>query len=279
MPVKFDEASHTYTSHKGSLYISVTTLIKKYTPPFDSHYWSTYKAMKAVLEKKGEWVNYKRNCGGWENVVAYVRMDKTFKHREEVKNKKREILEMWAREGKEAALRGTKFHKSKEESDRKSGYISHSGVSYPISSGDILSAKPLTDGLYPELLLYDDELEIAGQADWVLKVGNTIHIKDYKTSKDVDKTGFMEEMLLYPVNNLLNAKFFIYSLQMSLYALILERKGYEIGTLTIEHIDSKTHETIDVLPTEYHREEAKKLVEHYCETEKKKRKGSIGVLS
>ena len=269
MPVTFDEASHTYTSHKGTQYISVTTLIKKYVPEFDSHYWSTYKAMKAVLESKNEWKKYKDNCGGWENVVAVVRADKGFKYREEVMQKKREFLAMWAEEGKAAAARGTAYHKKREEEVR-SGVTVHDSKEYYTLTGDPLASKIEADGVYPELLLYDDELEIAGQADWVLKSGNTIHIKDYKTSKDVSKLGFMEEMLLYPLNGLLNAKFYVYSVQMSLYAYILERQGYDIGSLVIEHVDGRTQETIDVLPTSYYRDEVIALVKDWSETKKRK---------
>jgi hypothetical protein len=248
----------------------VTTLIKKYVPEFDAHYWSTYKAMKAVLERKGEWRTYKENCGGWENVVAYVRLDKKFKYREEVMAKKREILAMWEEEKNAAATRGTIYHKKREADDRKSGVVVHEAKEHYVMSSEASKSGIKEDGLYPELLIYDDEFEIAGQADWVLKAGSTIHIKDYKTSKDVDKAGFMDEMLLYPLNGLLNAKFYIYSIQMSLYAYLLERKGYDVGTLVIEHVDGRTHETLDKLPTEYYRNEVIALIKDWRETKKKK---------
>jgi hypothetical protein len=78
MPVVFDEPSHTYTAHTGERYISATTLIKKYTPPFDEDYWSAYKAIQEVLQEKFEWDDYKRRVGGWENVVPVTRANKEF---------------------------------------------------------------------------------------------------------------------------------------------------------------------------------------------------------
>lgn len=272
MPVTFEESTHTYTSHKGSPYISVTTLIKGYVPPFDRHYWSTYKAMQAVLTAKGEWSNYKRRCGGWENVVTYVReIDTGFVYRKEVQDKKREIMAGWASNAIEAAKTGTDFHKAMELASRRSGTAEMNAVEFPHVAGGKFDPSTMVDGLYPELLLWDDELEIAGQADQVFKVGNEISIRDFKTSKNVDKKAFMESTLLPPLTALPNANFYIYSLQLSLYALIMERRGFRIGTLQIEHIDKKTGSTIERLQAEYLKTETELMLRDWCESKRSKR--------
>lgn len=265
MGVTFDEKAHKYTSTSGEEYISVTTLIKRYVPPFDSHYWSTYKAVKEVMIRKGEWATYKANCGGWENVVAFVRMDKKFPYRTEVMEVKQRLLKEWADNARDSAAKGTAFHKKKEASDRSDGLTTYRGKQHAVHSGDPLKARGFDDreGLFPELLIYDDELKVAGTSDWVLRESGVVHIKDYKTSKTIDKMGFMDTTLLHPVNDVLNANFYVYTLQLSLYAYMLERKGYTIGDLSLDHIDKETHKLIDNYPTVYYKDQIIKLLDDW----------------
>lgn len=272
--VSFNEATHTYTNASGEKYISVTTLLNKYKPPFDAHYWSTYKAMKAVLESKGEWNDYKKKCGGWDKVVEFVRyVDTKFPYREEVKKVKHEILKSWNENKKYAADKGTAFHKKKEDEANQKGY-EYNGTLYPI-----LGSKPLETpdytvyGMFSELLLYNHEFKLAGQADVVVQAGRCINIFDYKTSKSIDKEAFQDQKLLYPVDNLPNANYYLYALQLSIYAFMMELKGYDIGRLQIEHIDRESHEVIALYPVDYYKKEAELLIKHYCE-ERDKSKGT-----
>lgn len=49
--VGFDDSTHTYFDLKdGSKYTSVTTLIHEYQTPFDSNFWSSYKACEALMD-------------------------------------------------------------------------------------------------------------------------------------------------------------------------------------------------------------------------------------
>ena len=50
--VNFNEDEHLYWNDNGDKYISVTTLIDKYTQPFDSDFWSKYKALERLLGKE-----------------------------------------------------------------------------------------------------------------------------------------------------------------------------------------------------------------------------------
>jgi glutamate mutase epsilon subunit len=272
MPVHFEEKSHRYISHKGYDYISVTTLIKKYTPPFDADYWSAYKAIKEVLTSHGVWDAY-RIEHGWENVVTIARADKDFKYRKEVVARKKQLLAEWEEKKNDAAEAGTSFHKLAEHHTKKS-LVWEEDESIPVlGSHDLIGTtrmgNKLENGLLTELLLYDDELEIAGQADWVLVMDGTVHIKDYKTSKEIKTKAFGEEVLLHPLEEFPNCNFYTYGVQLSLYAFILERLGYKIGKLSLEHIDRSTFETIASYPVKYHREAVIKLVNHYCAGRKK----------
>lgn len=271
MPVTFEASTHTYTSHKGSPYISVTSLIKLYVPPFDRHYWSTYKAMKAVLESKGEWANYKRRCGGWENVVTYVReVDKSFVYRKEVMDKKREIMAGWTVTADEAAQVGTDFHKARELAATTAGSLIVNAREFKVIPEGRFEAV-MADGLYSELLLWDDELEIAGRTDQVFKTGNEISIRDFKTSKNIEAKAFMESTLLYPLTAIPNANLFIYSLQLSLYAYIMERKGFRVSTLEIEHVDKSTGKTLEIHRAQYMKTEIEQLIAHWNEDKREKK--------
>ena len=266
MPVTFNEEAHRYTSTSGEVYTSVTSLIKKYTPPFDADYWSAYKALKAVLSETGEWDSYKKKAGGWENVVVFARsIDKDFPYRRQVIEKKREILAEWESSKELALSKGTEYHKMKEQHVKEKIVYSPDMTELKVLSGiDLLAAQDFSNnGLYPELMIYNDEWKIAGQVDWVMKVGKTVHIKDYKTSKEISKTAFQSQTLLAPLSSVPNANFYVYSLQISLYALMLEQTGYNIGNLAIEHVNKETFDTIAMYPVEYMRKEAVKLVKHH----------------
>ena len=49
--VKYNDEEHLYWDDNGK-FISVTTLIGKFCQPFDSDYWSSYKAIERVLDKE-----------------------------------------------------------------------------------------------------------------------------------------------------------------------------------------------------------------------------------
>jgi len=271
MPVTFSEDEHKYTSHDGGTYISVTSLIKKYTPPFDADYWSAYKALKAVLSRHKEWESYKKKAGGWENVVIFARsVDKEFKYRPEVVEEKKKILQDWESTKEVALSKGTEYHKMKEKHVKEKIVYSPEMTEVKVLSGvDLLGAQDFNDnGLYPELILYNDDWKVAGQADWVMKMGKTVHIKDYKTSKEITKQAFQDQTLLAPLSHIPNANFYTYSLQLSLYALMLEESGYKIGNLAIEHVDKETFETIEMHPVEYLKKDAVKLIKDYLKSKK-----------
>jgi hypothetical protein len=273
MPVTFTEENHRYTSHEGEVYTSVTTLLKKFTPPFDADYWSAYKALQAVLGERGEWEKFKRKVGGWENVVTAARLDKKFPYRKEVIEKKREILQMWEETKEDALTKGTAYHKMKEAAVKEKIVYTPELREVPVVSDvDILQLQNFDDdGLFPELVVYNDEWKIAGQADWVMKQKRKVDIKDYKTSREIKKTGFQDSKLLYPVHHLPNANFYVYSLQLSLYARMIEAKGYRIGQLSIEHVDKNTFKTIEIYPVNYYKKEAEDIIAEHVRASKKRK--------
>lgn len=272
MSVTFYPNNHTYLNEQGQKYISVTTLIKKYTPPFDEDYWSSYKALKDVLEGADLWDVYKQRAGGWEMVLDYCRKLKNFPYRDAIIQRKKYYIVTWKQKGEEARDKGTAFHAAAEAALLGTTFITESKKEASvISGGDLIEKQEFkTNTLYPELLIYNHRFRLAGQADWVLKEGDTIHIKDYKTSKEIVTSAFRNETLLHPIGHVPNANYHTYSLQLSIYAWMLENKGFKVGKLSIEHIINE--EERKLYPVKYMRDEVVALLKHYEKERKKENK-------
>lgn len=49
--VGFEDSTHTYFDlNSGDKYISTTQLLSKYKPEFNGDFWSSYKAMEALMD-------------------------------------------------------------------------------------------------------------------------------------------------------------------------------------------------------------------------------------
>jgi ATP-dependent exoDNAse (exonuclease V) beta subunit len=180
-----------------------------------------------------------------------------------VSARKKEILARWETNRIDAAAKGTRYHKSREEQTVQLPLFDDGMQEAKITKKHIFDGPFDEPTLFPEALLWDDKLKVAGTADWVLVLGDTVHIRDYKTSGEITKTSFQGETLLHPVTTLLNCNFSTYSLQLSLYAYILERRGYKIGTLAIEHVNRETFEHICNHEVQYLRNEIIALLKHH----------------
>lgn len=260
--VTFQEEGHKYTNEKGEQYISVTTLIGKYKTPFDSDYWSTYKALKFVLEKKGSWSHYKQRAGGWERVVEFHKQNLTM-YEEEIRQVKQQFLQQWDKKGRDAREAGTAYHQAQETTKRLEGHDTIGGKQFPVQSPtDLLALQEFAkDGIYNELLLYNDYFKVAGTADKVIKQGRTIDIHDYKTSEEIEMQSFQDTRLKHPLQHLPACNFYEYSIQLSIYAWMLEVVGYHIGNLAIEHVKDNNR----LHPVKYLRDEVQNLLSHYGE--------------
>jgi hypothetical protein len=128
--------------------------------------------------------------------------------------------------------------------------------------------------LLPEYLMYysskDGQLNIAGQADVVIKDGNDIYILDFKTNAKgiknkayFDKQKKRKQCMFYPINNLDDHKMNHYTLQLSLYAWVLQKINpeFNIKLLRILHVDGNNKETIYDLP--YLKNEIERMLVHH----------------
>lgn len=211
--MKFNEENHSYFDDKGIFYLSGTSFIKKFTKPFDK-------------EKKAK---------------AYAK-----KHKRKVE----EVLAEWDKAGSDAILKGTFYHKIKEEELINQEFLDIDGDNHdifkPIWNGKIKvhHSQKLEPGIYPELIVWSDKYKIAGQADKVIitKKGK-INISDYKTSKEIKKQSYPNwdgsaQMMKFPLNGLEDCNFSHYALQLNLYAFLIKQhnRNLTIGKLEIEHV-------------------------------------------
>ncbi len=123
----------------------------------------------------------------------------------------------------------------------------------------------LPDGFYPELIISDDEYKVAGTADRVffetILGQRFVDIDDYKTNQDIPKKSFYVrgqgyKMMNYPVNHLMDCKHSYYNLQTSIYAYLLERKGFIVRKTGYHHLNALNE-------CEYLRQEAKDVLEDF----------------
>ncbi len=239
--IEFNKEKHQY-SKEGKIYTSVTTVIKKYEQGFDGPYWATYKGCKEIIiEKLGDdaWFRYKKRAGGWDKVPEFFKKEGHALHKE-ILERKNQFLHAWDVAAHNARVAGTAVHKWKERQVLKdSGLLPVQGNSVRIDcdAGKLLTLQDFKeDRIYPELVISNDEYQIAGTADKVQKVGQIIHISDYKTSKKIDKEPFMDKMMKTPLEKVPDTNYWHFTIQFSLYGWMLEQLGYRVGTLTLEQL-------------------------------------------
>jgi len=261
----FKEDTHQYFfDHKE--FTSVTTILKKYAQEFDSSYWSLYKAIKDVMETRNLWEVYKRQVGGWEKVVAAWSADPMMP--EEIKLRQNYYLDLWEAEGFTARVKGTLRHLEKENEINNQittpQYIREQKGEVVLGTNEqqFFEKNFTSSGVFAEVRLYNEQYEVAGTVDKIIKEGKKVHIHDYKTNKKISREGFRGATMKTPLQALPDCSYSLYTLQLSIYAWILEDLGYEIGDLAIIHIPDRQTETI--IPVQYRKDLVEKLLKHYA---------------
>jgi ATP-dependent exoDNAse (exonuclease V) beta subunit len=264
--INFNEEEHKYTNDNGQVYTSVTRLISKYKQPFDSEYWSTYKAIKDVLIKEGAWDDFKQEAGGWENIVNYyLHTDKLSGCIDAIESAKQSYLDKWEREKNEACEKGTSFHKAMEQDTINASVVIHNNKKMKVQDQMLIDLQDFNgNGLFTELLVHNDAYMIAGQIDLCFLLDNKkVSIKDYKTNKKIEKRGFRGAKMKYPLHGYDDCNFVHYTLQMSTYAWMLEQLGYEIESLELIHVDRETGGHIKDYPVKYEKQAVEWMLQHH----------------
>ena len=287
--VAFSEDSHTYWNvNDNEKYISVTTLIHKFTQPFDKDFWSAYKALEKLIPKDS-WAVEKKS------LLSSKKFDKDILDlynisESEFNETQQGILDDWDNENRKSCERGTKIHEEIEHSfynDTHDISLQKFGIGGKFECKKDYSELDLEYGVYPEYLIYresdDGILRIAGQVDLIIKSGNEITIVDHKTNKKIEqKSGFNTSTrsnvkMKYPLNNLMDCNFYHYTMQLSTYAWMLQKinPNFVIKDLILNHYDHNGNNTL--YHCEYLKNEVEKMLYFYkkqviLDKQKEKRK-------
>lgn len=276
--VIYSDKDHIYISKKDNKkYTSVTQLIHEYVQPFDSAFWSAYKACESLLSSEDFYPL--KQCllknKLWNNkYLETYSIDIT-----EFENKRSEILQSYEDKKNTACERGTNIHAQLEDAfyrkDKKviTKYVG--GVSFNLKKG--YYSLDLDRAIYPEFLLsydFDEYLKIAGQVDLLIKDDNEITIIDWKSNSKIDLESYFDrntkkrQMMKFPLDNIQDCNFYHYSLQLSLYAYLLQKINpkFKIKKLAIVHFDHAGNET--EYQCSYLKEDVIRLLLHYRRSQK-----------
>ena len=216
----FNPTLHKYT-YLGNEFISVTRFIQRFHKPFESDKWSKIKAEQAGVPQ--EW-----------------------------------ILNEWKKLNDYANEVGTETHEWIEDYFNQvwKPLPSNPDVIHRINKFNKIFAKQLHK-LLPlkfEVRVFSKKWKIAGMIDSLFIYKGKIFILDWKTNKDFthdDHPKGKYEKLLEPFNDHYKNHLSEYSIQLSLYALILEEWGFEVGGAYLVHIgpgeeDANLYKVVDM---------------------------------
>ena len=220
MILRFTQQDHKYTSIKKEDerdWISATSFIGNFKQPFEAD----KIAEKSAKNKKSKWYGMTPDA----------------------------IKDAWKSEAKRATDLGTWYHNCRERDICELETIERSGVTVPIVKPIEIEGikyspdQKLSDGVYPEHMVYLKSAGLCGQSDLVEVVDGYVHITDYKTNKEIKMQGFtnwegITTKMLSPVAHLDDCNLNHYSLQLSLYMYIILKHNPRLkpGNLTIHHI-------------------------------------------
>jgi len=203
----FDPEAHVYTYDGKIMYGTTSLLDKRFIKQFDSDYWSKKKAAERGVDQSvvlGEWdAKRDRSCDLGHMVHDYI---ENFY----------ELNSTQLPPDEEAVERIEKWHAIYE------------------------SRLNQLESIGSEIRVFSKKWNIAGMIDKLYLFQNAIIIGDWKTNKQIktDKD-FAFDKLLSPFDKYKANEINKYSLQLSIYALILEEADINVEYFFICHIPSK----------------------------------------
>ena len=214
----FNEEDHSYFNATGEQYESSTGLIKNYKAPFYDEQTAKYKAIKEVLPEY-HFRALKTKAGGWESVYTYWEALMQREWAEALIKCKDFHLAKWKHE----AHLGTLEHGRREQEIISNGGTKFQGVFYEYLNSDVLSIPSTGRYCLTEMLLWDHVMKLGGLADLPVFDNGTFMVLDYKTNKEISRSGFMNKRMGAPFGMLQDCNFMHYSLQLSIYANMVEQ--------------------------------------------------------
>lgn len=222
MSLIFKPEQHEYLSmdDPNFKWVSVTSLISQFKKPFDAD----GQAVKSSKNRKSPWYGKTPDA----------------------------IKRAWKNESKRAMDLGTWYHNIQEALLVHSDQVTREDgkgllpVIKPLVNMDGVKYAPdqkLTDGVYPEHLVYLKSSGICGQSDRVNVTDGVVDIIDYKTNKEIVMKGYMSwdgkvQRMTSPISHIDDCNYYHYALQLSfyMYMIIKHNPLLKPGKLMIHHI-------------------------------------------
>lgn len=237
----FDEGPHKYTDSNGNEYISVTTIIGKYAPQFDKKYWAHKKAKEQGVSEKEilrQWEQISKEAcsrgtdthNGIENAIKEV---SKFKDAIKYLN----VLEtgrcVTVSDIPNLSVKPLDIEEFKKATNYKYDEI-YRVFDFYINKGYVI---------YSEIGVFDPQLLISGTIDILCVKDTDFVVLDWKTNRQglqfesgyykKDKSSVpnqltnewvsKNEKMLPPLNHLPECNGSHYTMQLSIYARLVER--------------------------------------------------------
>lgn len=276
----FNEEKHTYVQNDLK-FTSVTTAIKKLEEEKDWLQIATKYADKG-LDFIIKDISTKKKIP-----IEIVKLD--FENLDSGRVTGEFISNLWKTNGEYWSNIGSKFHKIKE--DALTGLSSVLECQYN-EKGDKIAydLKTLKPGIYPELIVYNNASLLCGTSDKIIIYDDrTFDVEDYKFVGEplvFESTPFfnykkklrVKEKMLPPIGHIDACNGMKYTIQLSLYAYMLEQYGYFCRNLFLrENILDKDYSKCNrenrdpevtikqenIIKVDYLKAEAKSIVDHF----------------
>jgi len=233
--VRLEPESHTYHDRNRTEYTSVSKFLSFFCKKFDRETISRYSAIKKGISQE-------------------------------------EVLQEWDAIRDSSIDHGNRIHEAIERYEKTTFIRAEDEELRPL----IISVTKEYSSYYrsyPEQVLYDEENLLAGTCDKLLvhtsHKASVISISDYKTnqSKGIEFTNKYNQYMLGPVDHLQDCNYNKYSLQLSTYAYMLQKKtGCKIGSLHIHFIPPDNMLDHHKIPVPYLKDTVIEMIKYWKST-------------
>lgn len=249
----FDEPTHKYNDEYGNIYTSVTTAIHKFVVPFEKDYWAKFKAREQNTSEyaiKNQWKvvnNHSVNNGNLKHNSLETAIKDTSKFAKAVNIVRiNNIVRCFS-------VSDLQFNYDIGEMSLQAFY-DKIGSKYPVIFDTIKYYVDQGFRIYSEINVYDPINLISGTIDVLLVRDTEFVIIDWKTNRNEIKfeAGYYRKdkatneltdvwvpsakYMLHPIDNLQDCTGTHYSLQLSLYARLVELFNYNCVAMILFHI-------------------------------------------
>lgn len=174
-----------------------------------------------------------------------------------------EIKEIWRKENTRSTDEGSLYHNKKEDYINSKDKMIRNGMLLDVLKSPVIDGvkhslpQKLRDGIYPEYIVYREDLKFCGQVDLLIVQNGFINILDYKTNKELSFHGKQiwefdplskkrkptdkRQMMFDPVSHLEDCNFNHYQIQLSLYMflMLMNNPHLKPGKMAIQKVDFK----------------------------------------